>query len=340
MHGKYILPALIVILLVVSPAAGSLSKISAGSPVFIGENNVDISSGLNGCHTIAWWQNGSDINSVPAVTNLTIYAIGSDSYRIYHFNFSPAIFSGYTGTWYCVDGQPYYPVFTVNEPRIDIRVWDVDSSSDVTGQSIPASSNITYRIDTNLDPVLSPRNRPNYNPGDSPYTVGLADPRGNLLPTLYTGNAGNSNTVALLFDNHPFISSSPYIWTDGADWDRNARDAQGYIIYPLGTYTFTLTQNLNNMQDSYPGSPLDYPGLLSKTANVTFVSDQTAVPSTTSQQPVLTTQPVASTTIPVVQATTVATTSPVAKKTTYASLPPLVAVAGIIGAVAVILRKK
>src|SRR5208337_5023638 len=137
MHGKYILPALIVILLVVSPVAGSLSKISAGAPVFIGENNVDISSGLNGCHTIAWWQNGSDINSVPAVTNLTIYAIGSDSYRMYHFNFSPDIFSGYTGPWYCVDSKPYYPAFTVNEPQMDIRVWDLDSNSDVTGQSVP-----------------------------------------------------------------------------------------------------------------------------------------------------------------------------------------------------------
>ena len=231
MHGKYILPVLVVILLMVSPAAGSLSKISAGSPVFIGENNVDISSGLNGCHTIAWWQNGSDINSVPAVTNLTIYAIGSDSYGIFHFNVSPAIFSNYTGTWYCVDGQPYYPVFTVNEPQIDIRVWDVDNNSDVTGQSIPMSSNITYRIDTNLDPVFSSLNRPNFNPSDNPYTVGLTDPSGKLLPTLYTGTTGNSNTVALLFNNHPFISSSPYIWTDGAKWDRNARDASG--IYPL-----------------------------------------------------------------------------------------------------------
>ena len=94
------------------------------------------------------------------------------------------------------------------------------------------------------------------------------------------------------------------------------------------------------MQDSHNGSPLDYPGLLSDTASVTFVSDQTAVPSTTMQQPVLTTQSVASTTIPTVQATTVATTSPVAKKTTYAGLPAVLAVAGIFGAAAVAFRKK
>ena len=320
MHGKYILPALAVILLIVSPAAGSLSKISPGAPVFIGENNMDISSGLNGCHTIAWWQNGSDITSVPAVTNLTIYAIGSDSYPIFHFNVSPAIFSGYTGTWYCVDRQPYYPVFTVNEPSINIRAWDVDRNKDVTGQSVPPSTNITYRIDTNLDPVFSSLNRPNYNPSDSPYTVGLTDPSGKLLPTLYTGNAGNPGTIALLFNSHPFISSSPYIWTNGAAWDRNARDAQGYILYPPGTYTFTLTQNLNNMQDDYNDSPFDYPGLLSKTASVTFVNEVTPVPTLTSQTPVLTAQPVVSTTIPAVQATTVPTTSPVAKKTTYAPL--------------------
>ncbi len=224
----------IVILLVVSPVAASLSKIAAGAPVFIGENNLDISSGLIGCHTIAWWQNGSDINSVPAVTNLTIYAIGSDSYGIFHFNVSPAIFSSYTGTWYCVDGQPYYPVFTVNEPQIDIRVWDVDNNSDVTGQSIPMSSNITYRIDTNLVPGLQPMNRPNYNPSDNPYTVGLTDPSGKLLPTLYTGNPGNSNTVALLFNNHPFISSSPYIWTDGADGTECPRCLRDISSIPWG----------------------------------------------------------------------------------------------------------
>ena len=340
MHGKYILPALIVILLVVSPVAGSLSKISAGAPVFIGENNVDISSGLNGCHTIAWWQNGSDINSVPAVTNLTIYAIGSDSYRMYHFNFSPDIFSGYTGPWYCVDSKPYYPAFTVNEPQMDIRVWDLDSNSDVTGQSVPVSSNITYRIDTNLAAALNPLNRPTSSPSDSPYTVMLTDPSGKTLTTLYNRNAGNSNAAILVVNNNPSISSSPYFWSQGEAWDRSARNAQGYIIYPLGTYTFTLTQNLNSMQDSYPGSPLDYPGLLSTTANVTFVSDQTAVPSTTSPQPVLTTQPVVSTTIPTVQVTTVATTSPLATKTTYSSLPAVLAVAGMLGAVAVILRKK
>ncbi len=340
MHGKYILPALIVILLVASPVAGSLSKISAGAPVFIGENNVDISSGLNGCHTIAWWQNGSDINSVPAVTNLTIYAIGSDSYRIYHFNFSPDIFSGYTGSWYCVDSKPYYTAFTVNEPQIDIKVWDLDNNSDVTGQSVPVSSNVTYRIDTNLAAALSPLNRPNSNPADSPYTFTLTDPNGKTLTTIYTGDAGNSSAPLLIVNTNPPIPSSPYFWSQGEAWDRLARNAQGYIIYPLGTYTFTVTQNLNGMQDSYPGSPVNYPGLLSTTANVTFVSDQTAVPSTTGPQPVLTTQPVASTTTPTFQATTVATTSPVAKKTTYAPLPAVLAVAGIIGAVAVILWKK
>ena len=294
--------------------AGSLSKISAGAPVFIGENNVDISSGTNGCHTIAWWQNGSDINSVPGVTNLTIYAIGSDSYRIYHFNFSPDISPVHTVFWYCVDSKPYYTAFTVNEPQIDIKVWDLDNNSDVTGQSVPVSSNVTYRIDTNLAAALSPLNRPNSNPADSPYTFTLTDPNGKTLTTIYTGDAGNSSAPLLIVNTNPPIPSSPYFWSQGGSMGPPGPQCPG--IYHLSPWDLHVYRNPEPQRHAgqLSGQSRELFRPLSTTAKVTFVSDQTAVPSTTSPQPVPTTQPVASTTTPTFQATTVATTSPVARR--------------------------
>ena len=113
MKIAFILPALVVIFLFVAPVAGSLNKISANAPIYIGESDVDISSGLNGCHTIAWWQEGKNINSDPAGKNITLFPINTASDVIYHYTFSPDVFTGYEGTWYCQDKSPYFPVFPV-----------------------------------------------------------------------------------------------------------------------------------------------------------------------------------------------------------------------------------
>ena len=72
------------------------AKITAGAPVFIGESNLDISKALNGCHSIAWWQNSTN-TSAPPEKNITLYEINSVSEIIYHYNISPNVFTGYTG---------------------------------------------------------------------------------------------------------------------------------------------------------------------------------------------------------------------------------------------------
>ncbi len=66
------------------------------------------------------------------------------------FTLDPAVFGGYTGTWYTHDTKPDIPVFVLYEPEYNLSVWDVDNNKDITGQSVPMSANITYRIDTNL----------------------------------------------------------------------------------------------------------------------------------------------------------------------------------------------
>jgi hypothetical protein len=259
--------------------------------------------------------------------NMTLYEINSISESINHFNFTPETFTGFTGTWYCEDGAPNFPVFELRDPEVSIRVWDLDHDQDVTGMTIPRATNITYRIDTNLYPALKYLNRPNFNPSDSFFLVKLTDPLARNIPSIYTGSYGATKTQILPFDNNPYITSSPYLWKNGNSWDRAARNIQGDVIYPPGTYTFTLTQNLNHMQESYAAAG---EGKTKSTASVTFAAPEPLVVRT-SAVTVTTTSPAVTISAPAtaVTASVIPTTIPVAKKTTYAPLPVWIALLGV-----------
>jgi hypothetical protein len=331
MQGKYCVLALVVILLCAAPVAGSTAKITAGAPVYIGESNLDISKALNGCHTIAWWQNGTN-TSAPPEKSITLYEINTVSEIIYHYNISPEIFTRYPGTWYCIDKKPQKVVFEVLEPQLDIKVWDLDHNQDVSGKSVPVSTNITYRVDTNLYQALKPLNRPDSNPSDSFFTVSLTDSYGQSISNIFTGSAGNPKTQIFPFDKQPFITESPFYWKNGKDWNRGARNAQGEPIYPAGTYTFTISQNLNHLQEIYTSSGItDLEGKITQTKTITFVKETPPLATPVNTQPELTIIPVitslSSTTASI---TTVPTSSPIAKKTTYTPLPEWITLLGIV----------
>ena len=326
MHGKYFFLAFVVIMAVASPAAGSLTKISAGAPVYLGEQNLDISSGLQGCRIIDWWADGTDTSTPPA-KNVTIIKTLEDSNIAFHYSIDPGIYAGYTGTWYCEDKKPLRAVFEVVRPQLSISFWDMDKNEDITGKTLSLNSSITYRIDTNLDRVLQYKYRPDITPLDSFYTVTLTDPRGNTLSNMYTGNYGKPDTHAIAFDSRPFISTSPYFWQYGSSWDLESRNAQGEFLYPAGTYSVTVKQNLNTMEKVYATiAPEDRIGLLEASAAVTFkksefIPDQTViipgtVPSETVTVP-LTVPPVSTLTYE----TMPATRTIIPPKTTYSPLP-------------------
>jgi hypothetical protein len=341
MQGKYCVIALVVFLLCAAPVAGSTAKIAPGAPVYIGESNLDISKALNGCHTIAWWQNGTNA-SAPPEKSITLYEINTVSENIYHYNISPEVFTSYPGTWYCVDKKPQKVVFEVFEPQLDIKVWDLDHDQEVSGRSVPVSTNITYRVDTNLYQVLEPLNRPDINPDDSFFTVSLTDSYGQSISNILTGSAGNAKTQILSFDKQPFITESPYYWKNGKDWNRSARNMYGEPLTPAGTYTFTISQNLNHMQETYRSSGItDLEGKITQTKTITFTQETPPLTTIVGTQPVLTSIPVIatnpSTTVPT---TIVPTSSPIAKKTTYTPLPEWVTLLGIVMAGLLITLKR
>src|SRR5512145_2242580 len=94
MHGKYFFLAFAIIMVLASPVAGSLTKITAGAPVYIGEQNLDIAAGLQGCRVIEWYEAGAD-TSGPSQKNVTIIKTLEDSDIAFSYTIRPEIFSGY-----------------------------------------------------------------------------------------------------------------------------------------------------------------------------------------------------------------------------------------------------
>jgi hypothetical protein len=319
---------LLVFFLLAVPVSANLNKIASGAPVFIGESNLDISSALNGHSVIAWWPDGADMSQTPGKT-ITI-----SREDMTKFSLTPTVFTGCAGKWYSYDTAPNIFVFEVLDPQIDLKVWDLDNGKDVTGQTLPMSANVTYRIDTNLYQALNYVSRPNYNPSDSFFTVKLTNPLGIAVTQIYTGNLGGTNTQILTFDNKPFVNTATYYWKNGVDWDRNAKNADGSALYTPGTYTFSASQDLNHMSDSYSTSSAD--SLVGKLTTgdktITFVKDTYATtpaitsPMTPAPSLTLTGLPTTATTSqPSIQPTD--TTLPV--KTTFTPLPAWIVFAGI-----------
>jgi len=336
MIPRRILPVLLLLIFVtLVPASASLTKVVSGAPVFIGERNVDISSGMNGHTVIGWWPEGADRSSTEPSKTVVIEGNATS------FTFDPAVFTGYTGTWYTHDTKPDIPVFVLYQPRINLSVWDVDANRDITGQSVPLSTNITYRIDTNLYMALNYSVRPNYNPSDGFFTVKLTSPTGVNIAQIYTGSIGAKTTQIFNFDSAPVIKTSSYTWADGPSWDHYAKSTDGSTIYPAGTYTFVVTQDLNDMSDSYTGAAA-YGTVTSGDKTVTFIADSvtttpTVLPSGTAPGETATsTQPVTSQ-----QTTSQTTATTVPVKTTFSPLPTGIVIAGLgIAALAVLIRRK
>jgi hypothetical protein len=300
------------------PVSAGLTKIDRGAPVFVGETGLDISSALNGCNQISWWPAGNDTGS-PTGKVIEI------TQNRFSYNISPDLFSGYEGTWYCSDKKPVAKAFTVEKPQFTLKIWDVDHDNDITGQSVPRNTRVTYRIDTNLFRVFNYLYRPMVNPLDTLFDVRLKGPNGAGISNIFTGSAGVTGTEILPFDSKPDVRASPYTWRDGKEWNHTARSGDGTPLYPLGTYTFTATQNLNSMKNYYG----DLEGVtVSGPVTITFNADvatpaPTGTPSSTATPATFITTPEptkASTTVSTVATTRAVITTPT-KIPTWTSAP-------------------
>jgi hypothetical protein len=190
------------------------------------------------------------------------------------------------------------------------------------------------------------RYRPEITPLDSFYTVTLIDPYGTSLSTVYTGSLGKTDTKGILLEKKPFISASPYVWKDGNAWDRTSKNTQGDSLYPVGTYTITVNQDLNHMREMYPGTtPADRAGLLEASATVIFIKP-VSTPVQTVSEPTQVSLSTGTPSLPgspsatLTEATIPSNRTTAPRNTTYAPLPLWVVPAALGIALACTVRQR
>jgi hypothetical protein len=308
-------------LLIMLPVSGSISTVPQGGTAFIGEQGLDIN--LTGATTntmIGWFGTVSNVTtSAPSATTSV------DNAK--NFYVAPSIFVGRTGPWYTLPDKKL--AFYVEEPNINLRIYDQTSHFEVTGTTtwVPKGDQVGFTIETNLIPIT---NRPGVTM--MPVTIHVRTPNGNELAAV---------------SNYPLIdipiSTSPF--STGPVWDTST--------YASGTYTVWAVCNVNSMKDNYP---VDGKTMTPQAGNVQILSSNPLITSSVSptQTSVFsTTRPatVATTEVTTAATSVVVTTSPptTAPTTAPASLPPattkapgpdIVLIVGVLGLAAIIMYGK
>ncbi len=317
-------------------AAAPISTIIQGNTVFLGEEGLDVTQALNGAYygqacgayvdqanltgtphltQIGWWASAANIyNTAPSRT----LDLGSRSASMM---IAPSDFVGYTGNWYLLEsnGAAYKNpvsgcgcdangcsaslVFTVQDPDLDIRVYDATLGVDATSNGwITTDSEVEFRIRTNLYQIAD-------RPGVSavPIEIHVQSPDG----ATYSALINKAGTTTSLKDIP--VSTSPY--STGPIWDTGRHDT-----YPYGTYTIWAECNVNSMKDNYPVSGKTYTpftGILDEDRNLAIdVNARTVTPTAVATRAPTTVK----TSVPATVPTTVITTT--APPTTLASMTP------------------
>ena len=154
------------VLLAVMPAAAASNGtiISQGATIFIGEQGLNLTHALNQAQasasvdqvptlqSIGWWASAAAITTT--APSQTVNLAGQYA----SFTVAQQNFVGYTGNWYLLTatgsafqtgGNPTL-VVVVNDPALDIGVWDYNQATDVTGTSVPQGENLGFTIKTNM----------------------------------------------------------------------------------------------------------------------------------------------------------------------------------------------
>jgi PGF-CTERM protein len=233
----------------VSAATANATLIYQGATVFVGESglNIDNATGVfvaNGpaATSIAWFP--STAQTTATVPEKTITFVGGNN-RSFYVN--PADFGTRTGNWYCWSlTKPEMTVgtaglaFIVNDPQMDIKIWDIDQNLDVTGKSVPTGEMLTFRIETNTYSIVAPSQRsrilqPNWDDaagiglnytflGISGYSgttttrtlegfmdIEVKTDQGNILNALYNASVTQAGVRAIPLTGM-FVNAQPWYW--------------------------------------------------------------------------------------------------------------------------------
>jgi hypothetical protein len=330
-------------------AADPISTIGPGNTVFLGEAGLDITPALNGAYygvtctgetlpgevagqdpaltQIGWWASAADIHNTPPSRTIDTGSRSRD------MMIAPSDFAGYTGNWYLLgqSGMAWSPqvegcgctasgcsasrVFSVQDPNLDIRVYDATLGVDATANGwITTGSEVEFRITTNLYQMTQ-----RSGVAGAPVTIKVQSPDGATFTALIN-KAGSTTGIV----NMP-VSTSPF--STGRIWDTGRTQS-----YPVGTYRIWAECNANSMKDNYPVGGKTYTpmwGLLDQERNPSIsVTTRTATPTAVATSApatvttVMTTTLPATTTPPATVMTTLPTASPTAPQTEVPTTAP------------------
>ncbi|MFH0968620.1 MAG: DUF3821 domain-containing protein [Methanobacteriota archaeon] len=213
---------ILVMVCVVCNAAvlADIRSVPPGGTVFIGEEQLDISAaGISPGSQIAWWAPGTSLEEIPAdsvtVSNPASFSVLSSS------------FSGKEGIWYSLAEK--LPIFTVKQPRINLRISDTSSDFDATGKWLPRGHLASFQVDTNLYEL---RGRSGVN--GAPVDIIIQSPGGAQYSSV-SGPAGSFSLTGI-----PVNSA---LYDTGAVWNTGGVDSGTYLIHAECTAN---RMNLNN----------------------------------------------------------------------------------------------
>ncbi|MGA2121518.1 MAG: DUF3821 domain-containing protein, partial [Methanoregula sp.] len=253
---------------------GNNTIINMSATIFIGEEGLNVTHALNQAQgapldgippltTIGWWESGHDISTTGPTRTIDLAA--GQQYN--NFLVSPANFVGYSGYWYVVGSggtaETGAPVFNVQDPVLDLRIWDFDHSSDVTGTTVPMGTRLGFRVDTNMYmAVINPDNRGPINPATDGYiNIIVKNQSGTTVPALYNDSFSAGPVAGPISVKANFVNVQPWYWgSPTASWQTGARDGTGNHATPPGTYTVMAVSTLNHMRDNYLNVGADYTG--------------------------------------------------------------------------------
>jgi PKD repeat protein len=267
-------------------------RVEQGVTLFIGEEGLNVTAALNQAHgdgtaryqtpvstRIGWWAAPWVVTTTAPTKTVNL------NERHTSLTVEPSDFVGYTGNWYLVDpvtgmvdlsndGTPQM-VFNIQDPILDIKIWDLDISTDVSGRSVPQGERLTFQINTNMYPATY-GTRPDVSDTTPGFiTIKVKNENGATYNFLYQ----NNTTAYNLTDQ--FVNMQPYFWKDTATraysvvyWGTDLRDSEYNFFYPVGTYTVSAESTLSRMKENYKNAGADYTGkTVSQAYTVTLVTD-------------------------------------------------------------------
>lgn len=272
-----------------APAAATLTAISQGNVVFIGEDGLDITAAMGPTDTkIGWWASAADLSNSAPTKTIDV------STRMTSFMVAPSDFSGYTGGWYRIDsaGKADGSAFTVADPQLAMTVEDTTTSVDFDRLHwIPTGDDIRFRIDTNIAQMTTERGVP------PTVNIKVRSPDGAMYSGLLSSGGTLTPITAVPVSTTPFYT--------GSIWNMGNPDQ-----YPPGTYTLWAECNVNHMNDNY--------GMTGKTISSQFSLLNQGV------NPLIRTYTTAATAVPTTRVLTSVPTPATTSSTTTVTQPPTV----------------